>query len=159
MMPTLARTALAWVTTSYPAIRTWPDVGISVVVRIEIVVVLPAPLGPRKAKNSPLRTVKLMPSTAFVLPFRYRLTRPSTSTMAAPFADPTLSLSSPTERRPGNTGGCCTASRSADVRRADPVDPHRETVDGLPANWAGRCNVGTAPEDGGLPCMSYRTDQ
>ena len=42
-----------------------PEVGASVVVRIEIVVVLPAPFGPSSAKSSPARTVKLMPSTAF----------------------------------------------------------------------------------------------
>src|SRR5205807_1183415 len=47
-----------------------PDDGPRVVVRMEIVVVFPAPLGPRNAKNSPLRTVKLMPSTAFALPLR-----------------------------------------------------------------------------------------
>jgi hypothetical protein len=44
---------------------TVPDVGESVVVRIEIVVVLPAPFGPRRAKNSPASTLKLAPSTAF----------------------------------------------------------------------------------------------
>src|SRR5438270_6953801 len=98
--------------------RTRPDVGISVVVRIEIVVVLPAPFGPRKAKNSPLRTVKLMPSTALVLPFRYRLTRSSTSTMAAGLADSTVLLSSPTGRQPGSRDGYCTASRSGGERRA-----------------------------------------
>ena len=36
------------------------------VVRIEIVVVLPAPLGPRRPKISPRGTWKLTPSTASV---------------------------------------------------------------------------------------------
>jgi hypothetical protein len=46
-----------------------PDVGSRVVVRIEIVVVLPAPLGPSRAKNSPSFTSKLIPSTAFTSDF------------------------------------------------------------------------------------------
>jgi hypothetical protein len=50
---------------SYPAIRAVPEVGDRVVVRIEIVVVLPAPLGPRRVKNSAGATMKEMPSTAF----------------------------------------------------------------------------------------------
>jgi hypothetical protein len=70
MMPTSPRTALASRTTSWPAISTVPEVGVSVVVRIEIVVVLPAALGPRSAKNSPASTSKLTPSTAFTLAFR-----------------------------------------------------------------------------------------
>ena len=41
-----------------------PAVGARVVVRIESVVVLPAPFGPRSAKNSPAATSKLIPSTA-----------------------------------------------------------------------------------------------
>jgi hypothetical protein len=52
------------VTTSRPSIRAWPPLGMSVVVRIERVVVLPAPFGPRRAKNSPDSTSKLIPSTA-----------------------------------------------------------------------------------------------
>jgi len=46
-----------------------------------IVVVLPAPLGPRKPKNSPAPTRSEMPSTAVKVP--YRLTRFSIS-MAGP---------------------------------------------------------------------------
>src|SRR5438094_6476444 len=157
MMPTRARTALAWLTTSYPAIRTRPDVGISVVVRIEVVVVLPAPVGPRKAKNSPLRTEKLMPSTALVFPFRYRLTRFSTSTMAGLFAD-SAPLSSPTGRQPESRGGYCTANRSTGERRAGPAGPRRDRAAGLPASWAGRCSAGIAPAAVGLPCTSYGTD-
>jgi hypothetical protein len=64
MMPTWRRTALAWRTTSCPSIVARPPLGASVVVRIEIVVVLPAPFGPKRAKNSPSRTSKLMPSIA-----------------------------------------------------------------------------------------------
>jgi hypothetical protein len=50
--------------------RTSPEVGASVVVRIEIVVVFPAPFGPRSAKNSPASTFRLIPSTALTLALR-----------------------------------------------------------------------------------------
>src|SRR5215467_8543978 len=57
-----------------------PEVAASVVVRIEIVVVLPAPFGPRRAKNSPVSTRRLTPSTALTFAFRYRFTRSWTAT-------------------------------------------------------------------------------
>src|SRR5205085_11458898 len=80
MIPICRRTEAGSLRTSTPAIRTPPDVGTSVVVRMEMVVVLPAPLGPRRAKNSPAPTPKLMLSTALCGAPRYRLTRRSTST-------------------------------------------------------------------------------
>src|SRR6266849_6260572 len=83
MMPTWRRTVLASRTMSWPAMSTLPEVGASVVVRIEMVVVLPAPLGPRRAKNSPGSTSNEIPSTALTLPFRYRLTRSRTSIAGA----------------------------------------------------------------------------
>src|SRR5438067_6799636 len=83
MIPICLRTAAGSLRTSTPAIRTRPDVGASVVVRMEMVVVLPAPLGPRRAKNSPGPTPKLMLSTALCRAPRYRLTRRSTSTTSA----------------------------------------------------------------------------
>jgi hypothetical protein len=52
-------------------------------VRIEIVVVFPAPFGPSSAKNCPDSTSKLTPSTAFTVPLRYRLTRSQTSITGA----------------------------------------------------------------------------
>src|SRR6266849_6850867 len=78
MIPTLRRTAAASAATSCPSIAAFPAVGASVVVRIDSVVVLPAPLGPSRAKNSPPATLKLIPSTALRFAFRYRLTRLST---------------------------------------------------------------------------------
>jgi hypothetical protein len=42
---------------------------------MEIVVVLPAPFGPKKQKNSPSLTWKEISSTAFMDPFLYRLIR------------------------------------------------------------------------------------
>ena len=43
-------------TTSMPATNAWPEVGITRVVRIPAVVVLPAPLGPSRPKISPVPT-------------------------------------------------------------------------------------------------------
>ncbi len=69
MIPMLARTALASRSRSWPLMTTVPLVLARVVVRIEIVVVLPAPFGPRKANSSPAPTSKLMSSTAGVALF------------------------------------------------------------------------------------------
>src|ERR1700733_13408013 len=67
-MPKLLR-AWSWFTWgSRPSSQILPEVGLSSVVSILMVVVLPAPLGPRKAKISPLPTSKEMLSTAVKLP-------------------------------------------------------------------------------------------
>ena len=50
------RTALGWYCTSKPSTVAFPPVGRARVHSILIVVVLPAPLGPRKAKTSPRAT-------------------------------------------------------------------------------------------------------
>src|SRR5262245_31769674 len=50
--------------TSCPATRTAPALGVRNPVTIFIVVDLPAPLGPRKPRTSPLATSKDTPSTA-----------------------------------------------------------------------------------------------
>src|SRR5919201_6855400 len=78
MTPPSGPPALASGTMSLPWMVARPPVGASVVVRIEIVVVLPAPFGPSRAKNSPALTSNEIPSTAFVSAFLYRLTRSST---------------------------------------------------------------------------------
>src|SRR6266702_5585035 len=98
MIPTRRRTSDGSFASSYPQMRIRPDVGARVVVRIEMVVVLPAPLGPSRAKNSPASTRRLMPSTALTFAFRYRLTRSSTSTAGAS-ADHMLLLQRPLETR------------------------------------------------------------
>src|SRR5437016_14267976 len=64
-------------TTSMPATRATPAVGVSSVHSIEIVVDLPAPFGPRNPKISPARTSRSMPATATRSP--YFLTRPLAS--------------------------------------------------------------------------------
>jgi len=51
--PIRCRTCTACETTSAPPISAVPDVGFTRVVRMPIVVVLPAPFGPRSPKNSP----------------------------------------------------------------------------------------------------------
>ena len=55
-------------TTSWPATRALPEVGRASVQSMLIVVVLPAPLGPRKPKTSPAATSKLTPRTASISP-------------------------------------------------------------------------------------------
>src|SRR5215472_1786255 len=57
-------TATGCCATSMPSIAASPELGRTRVVRIPIVVVLPAPLGPSKPKNSPRATSNEMPATA-----------------------------------------------------------------------------------------------
>src|ERR1700733_9960520 len=64
--------------TSYPATRAPPEVGLNRPHSMRMVVDLPAPFGPRKPKTSPLRTSRLMRSTATKSP--KRLTRLSITT-------------------------------------------------------------------------------
>jgi hypothetical protein len=52
----------------YPAISAEPEVGLRSVESMLMVVVLPAPFGPRKPKSSPVATEKEIPSTAVKLP-------------------------------------------------------------------------------------------
>src|SRR6476659_5616431 len=75
MIPMLRRTAVASRSRSWPAMVTVPSVFDSIVVRIEMVVVFPAPFGPRNAKSSPGSTSKLTSSTAATDDFLYRLVR------------------------------------------------------------------------------------
>jgi len=49
---------------------TRPEVAGKVVVRMEMVVVFPAPLGPSSANSSPGSTEKETPSTAFAVALR-----------------------------------------------------------------------------------------
>jgi hypothetical protein len=66
--------------TSTPRTRAIPAVGTTRVVRMPIVVVLPAPFGPSKPNTSPGGTWKSTSSTAFVGRLGYRFTRLTTST-------------------------------------------------------------------------------
>ncbi len=67
-MPKRRRAWCGWAATSSPSMRMLPLVGFSSVVSILMVVVLPAPLGPRKANTSPRPTVKSRPRTAWKVP-------------------------------------------------------------------------------------------
>src|SRR5438270_12606515 len=64
---------------SWPLMATRPAVGLRRPATMRMVVVLPAPLGPRKPWISPAGTERLTPSTAVKDP--YVLTSPSTSIM------------------------------------------------------------------------------
>src|SRR5437763_8990455 len=65
-------------TGSSPSTRTVPAVGRRKPSTVSTVVVLPAPLGPRRATTWPASAVNETPSTAVTGP--YRTTRPETST-------------------------------------------------------------------------------
>ncbi len=60
----------AWVPMSRPATVPVPEVGDRRPQSMRMVVDLPAPLGPRNPKISPLATSRLMPSTATKSPKR-----------------------------------------------------------------------------------------
>src|SRR3954451_19599472 len=62
------RTSSRAVTTSWPATVARPDVGFASVQSMLIVVVFPAPLGPRNPNTSPGSTSKLTPRTASISP-------------------------------------------------------------------------------------------
>ena len=66
--PKLALACTAWRSTSKPMIAARPEEGRRRPVSILMVVVLPAPLGPRKPTISPRATARLTPRTASWLP-------------------------------------------------------------------------------------------
>src|SRR5215210_1811683 len=68
-MPTRARRSGSRVAGSWPSTETLPAVRVRYPSRISTVVVLPAPLGPRRPKTSPRRTSKSMPRTASCSPY------------------------------------------------------------------------------------------
>src|SRR5947207_12706147 len=79
MKPSDALALSGSVARSWPFTRMRPEVGLSRPAIILSVVVLPAPLGPRKPWISPGATSRLTPSTAVNEP--YVLTSPSTAIM------------------------------------------------------------------------------
>ena len=78
--PMLRRTSSCSVRVSWPATLAEPDVALASVQRILMVVVLPAPFGPRKPKVSPRTTSKSIPRTASTS--SYRLVRLETDITA-----------------------------------------------------------------------------
>src|SRR5262245_21054168 len=81
--PMARRTRCGSRNTSKPATRAEPESGRDSVLRIFIVVDLPAPLGPSSAKTAPASTVKLRLSSARTLPPSV-LTRSRASIAGAP---------------------------------------------------------------------------
>src|SRR3990170_9035849 len=82
MYPIDRWTAIGSATMSWPATRARPSVGGRTVARIRIVVVLPAPFGPRNPKTVRSGTWNVAPSSAFAPSPRtrwYTFVRPSTS--------------------------------------------------------------------------------
>src|SRR3954454_4596212 len=75
----LRRTSSRSLTESWPATYAAPEVGRASVQSMLMVVVLPAPLGPRKPKTSPAATSKLTPRTASRSPKALRSSRTSTA--------------------------------------------------------------------------------
>jgi hypothetical protein len=66
--PMAARIASASSATSWPATRTSPPSAVMSVVRIRTIVVLPAPLGPSRAKIVPSATCRSIPSRTVLSP-------------------------------------------------------------------------------------------
>src|SRR5437867_5592891 len=82
MKPSDALAASALVARSWPSMSTRPEVGLSSPAMMRMVVVLPAPFGPRKPWISPGATSRLTSSTAVKAP--YLLTRFSTRIIRLP---------------------------------------------------------------------------
>src|SRR5947209_16344066 len=76
-------------TTSRSSTRAVPSVGLTCPVRIRSIVVLPAPFGPKRPKNSPRSTVSWMPFSASTVPYRFVSPEASIAATAAP-TRPTL---------------------------------------------------------------------
>src|SRR5215468_2198504 len=78
---------------SWPSISTRPAVGLSSPAIMRMVVVLPAPFGPRKPWISPGATERLTPSTAVKAP--YFLTSDSTAIIRSGGPPPAVGLAVP----------------------------------------------------------------
>ena len=85
-MPRICLARAGWATTSMPPTKAWPEVGITRVVSMPAVVVLPAPFGPSSPKISPGSTVRSSPSTARRSDPAYTLVSPTVRMTALPAA-------------------------------------------------------------------------
>ena len=124
----IRRSCRASRTTSRPSTVAVPESGLSSVVRIRTVVVLPAPLGPSKPSTVPSATVRSRPSSAVTSP--YVLTRPS-ATIAFVIDAPRLVLRRtsrylPTPLTPGEpVSHRCGGNRSNAMYRVTTHDTSR----------------------------------
>src|SRR6266849_5454212 len=152
MKPSDALAASALVARSWPLMTTRPEVGLSNPAIIRIVVVLPAPFGPRKPWISPGATSRLTPSTAVKPP--YFLTRFSTRIIALPrrprpaAPTPAIPARKRNVHRPHVGGGTadehgCGAGRDLEVEDAQPRPADHGEDHRLPLQAAaGQANVG-----------------
>src|SRR5215469_12872534 len=157
-MPKARRTSIGSLTGSWPATLSHPSLGLSTVVSILIVVVLPAPLGPRKPKMTPSGTANEAWSTA-VKPLK-RLTRSQASMIAAMIFPPS-SRRRGGSRQPGSEvrrrreaaelalEKAGEGDRRAVVEKsADYLDADREACVIMP-DWHGRCRQPVRGRDAG----------
>ena len=123
--PMSSLTAWASLVTECPAMRASPPLGRSRQESIEMVVLLPAPLGPSRLKISPSAMSKLTPSTATTpLGGSYCFRRSWTSTML------TGRSSRPPRRRASLYTTGARRSRTRDRRRPQPASPSRLRLGG-----------------------------
>src|SRR5659263_510862 len=127
--PMASLTAWGSVTTECPSTNASPPLGCSRHESMEIVVLLPAPLGPRRLKISPRAMSKLTPSTASTpLGGSYCLRSSWTSTMLTNSPSPCGTAADAflyTARRPAVTYNE-TAGRLAVYKKASAAVPHGE---------------------------------
>src|SRR5438552_13562828 len=116
MYPTEVRTAIGSLRMSCPSTSAVPSEGVRTVARIRRVVVLPAPLGPRNPKTSPLGTSKSTPlsaSTELRNP-AYRLLRPWTRMAQV------VAAHLPPRRLPADRGDQAPPNNKCSVHRESP---------------------------------------
>jgi len=130
--PMLRRISIWFWSTSFPATTTFPEVLRSRVAMIFIVVLLPAPLGLCRPKNSPLAAAKSIPFTAFTSP-GYTLMSCSTWTVESPglFASSLLIPSSPASHGYWEAPRNCTGYRASDPGAHAPL--HERPAPPVPA--------------------------
>src|SRR5437763_9130861 len=125
----LRRTSSRSRTTSWPATCATPEVGLASVQSMLIVVVLPAPLGPRNPNTSPVATSNSTPRTAWTSP--KFLIRPLTAIAGGwPLAERSIST---------NVTG------SATVRGFLPGEDQVEPAPGLGEGVGGRLDLVVLP--------------
>src|SRR3954447_3445669 len=88
----LRRPSARSLTESWPGDKAAPEVGFASVQSMLIVVVLPAPLGPRKPNTSPGATSKLTPRTASSSPKDLRSSSTSTAFIPSLYGERPIGL-------------------------------------------------------------------
>ena len=141
--PIRARMRAPSVAGSIPRTRSVPPLRGLMHEIIRMVEVLPAPLGPRKPKDSPLAMVKSTPSTATKSPKRF--TRPCASTMGA-LADAAPASSAEAASRVRSESGTSVIGEECDAivrERYRAAQQPKQSGEGT--RWPGRDRGGTSP--------------